>query len=144
MSMYIPKDPTKHARAKKSKYRNTKCKAAGKKFDSVGERNRWFFLSEAQREGKIRNLRCQVEYSLNVNDIHICNYIADFVYQLDLTKLVQNLTGYKNGIAMSHDVVEDFKGGYRLPPDWPIKQKLMKACHGVDVKIVKEPTAAIG
>lgn len=104
----------------------------GKKFDSAGERNRFFYLQEAQKIGHIRNLRCQVKFSLDVNGLHICEYIADFVYE----RLFEGKTVYT--------VVEDFKGGYRLPPDWPIKQKLMRAIHQVDVKIVKEPTVPIG
>lgn len=136
MNVYIPKDPTQLKRAKKSKYRNVKTKAQGRKYDSVGERDRAFFLQEAQRQGKIRNLEYQVKYALIVNDILICHYVADFEYKL----------AHKPHIHPSVPltvVVEDFKGGYRLPPDWPIKQKLMKACHGIDVRIVKEPTAAI-
>ena len=127
MSVYVPHDPMRHERAKRSKYKNRKCKAAGRKFDSIGERDRFFFLMEAERQGKIRNLQCQVKYSLDVYGFHICDYIADFVYE----KVAWVQT------------VEDFKGGYRLPPDWPIKQKLMKAIHGVDVRIVKEPTEKI-
>lgn len=129
---YIPSDPMKGARQKRSKYRNIKVKAFGKKFDSAGERDRYFYLTEARDRGQIRNLQRQVEYSLDVNGVHICNYIADFVYE----RLFEGAAVYQ--------VVEDFKGGYRLPPDWPIKQKLMKACHGIDVRIVKEPTIAIG
>jgi hypothetical protein len=148
--MYIPKDPTQLKRAKKSKYRNVKTKAQGRKYDSVGERERAFFLQEAQRQGKICNLEYQVKYCLKVNGIEICNYIADFVYEkvYDKNKLKRAGTYVIQApdllIVGDTSIVEDFKGGYRLPPDWPIKQKLMKACHGIDVKIVKEPTAALG
>lgn len=141
--VYIPHDPTKNERAKRSKYRNTKCKAGGLKFDSVGERNRYFYLSEAEREGRIRNLQCQVKYALEVNGELICHYIADFVYVISHVCTKSGHVNFINRDGSPVVVVEDFKGGYRLPPDWPIKQKLMKALHGVDVKIVKEPTAKI-
>jgi len=138
MTTYIPTDPLAAERQKRSKYKNKKCKMAGQKFDSCGERDRFFYLNDAQRQGRIRNLQCQVKYALVVNDELICHYIADFIYEMPQRSITAK------GEQIFHTIVEDFKGGYRLPPDWPIKQKLMKACHGIDVIIVKQPTARIG
>lgn len=145
---YVPTDPTAYARAKKSKYRNKKVRAGGLSFDSVGERNRYFFLAEAQREGRIRNLQCQVKFALVVNHQLICHYIADFVYEKFISREITIKCGalfdkrphLDKEIYNWETMVEDFKGGYRLPPDWPIKQKLMKAIHDIDVKIIKNPT----
>ncbi len=149
--IYVPKD-TAHKRSSRSKYRNTKCKAQGRKFDSIGERDRFFFLQEAQSQGRIKNLRCQVKFSIVLFDQtggdgpdtlienHICDYIADFVYEVVTKPLSRNVNVFAEPIT----IVEDFKGGYRLPPDWPIKQKLMKAVYGIDVRIVKSPTMPTG
>ena len=126
VKVYVQKTTANKAREKRSKYRNTKCKAGGLSFDSIGERNRYFYLLEMEREGKIKNLGRQIKFPLDVNGIHICDYIADFVYE-----------------TKDEYITEDFKGGYRLPNDWAIKKKLMLAVHGVEVKIVKSPTEAI-
>jgi len=110
---------------KKSKFRNTKCKAQGEKFDSIGERDRWFFLEAAQREGKIRNLERQVKFEMIVNGEHICDMKPDYAYE----------------IAPSWEkIISDFKGGYKLPADWTMKRKLLKALYGVEIYIVKSPT----
>lgn len=70
-----------------------------------------------ERGGLIIDLWRQVRFPLFVNDVLICNYVADFVYSEDI-----------NGKL----VVEDVKGHrteiYRL------KKKLMLACHGITIK----------
>lgn len=128
--VYIPKNPCALEKAKRSKYRNKRVSAQGRNFDSVIERDRFFFLQDAQRRGEIRNLRCQVEFSLDVNGRHICDYVADFVYD----RAVDGQVG----------VVEDVKGGYKKLPVFSLKEKLMLACHGITIRIVKSPTLPIG
>lgn len=49
-------------------------------FDSKGEMGRWAVLLLLQKSGEISCLSRQAHYSLEVNGIHICNYIADFRY----------------------------------------------------------------
>ena len=111
----------------RSKYGSKKCKAMGLTFDSQGERDRYFFLCDAVRSGKIKNLQRQIKYPLEVNGQLICIIIPDFVYDLpDGTQ-----------------IVSDFKGGYKLPPDWPIKAKLLKSIHGIEIHIVRTPTAPL-
>src|SRR5262245_50402977 len=34
-----------------------------------------------ERAGKVKNLRCQVSYDLEVNGMWVATYIADFVYE---------------------------------------------------------------
>lgn len=126
--MYIP--PQSVPSARKSKYRNTKCKALGEKFDSVGERDRWYYLLEAEKQGKIRNLKRQVKFEMVVEGNHICDMIPDYGYEI------------KNGTEWIQ-VISDFKGGYKIPPDWNIKQKLLKALYGHDIYIVKISTAPL-
>ena len=116
--------------APRSKYGNIKVEAQGQKFGRVGERDRFFYLSEAQREGRIRNLKSQVPYTLTVNGYAICKYIADFVYEIHY--------GYERRIET---IVEDFKG--IKTKEYILKEKLMLACHGIKIKVVKTPTDLI-
>lgn len=88
-------------------------------FDSKKEANRYDQLKLLQHAGRVRNLQRQVKYELRVNGVLICTYRADFVYE-----------------ELEHSewmpVVEDSKG---YPNDrWPMKKKLMKACHGIAVR----------
>ena len=117
---------------KKSKYRNKIVHAQGKKFDSVKERDRHFFLQQEQRRGAIRNLRCQVRFKINVNGEHICEYVADFVYD----KFLENS-------ELTYPVVEDVKAKATKTQTYMLKKKLMKACHGVEIREVFEPTLPI-
>ena len=122
--VYVPpsQSATKKPRARSSapkanKYKNQKVMFRGMKFDSIGERDRYLFLLEELKAGKIANLERQVSFSLDVNDQHICRYIADFVYELpDKTR-----------------IIEDYKG--LITDVFSLKSKLMKAIYGIDVKI---------
>lgn len=124
--VYVPSNPLAVQKKKRSKYGNTKVYAAGRKFDSIIERDRFHFLTQEKQRGKIRNLRCQVDFLIEVNGEKICKYIADFAYE-------------KNVDGCWLPVVEDVKGGYKLPADFVLKRKLMLAVHGVEVQIVKQP-----
>lgn len=102
-----------------SKFGNTKVVRDGLKFDSKREATRYEALKLLEGAGRIRNLKLQVKYEMRVNDVLICTYKADFVYD-----------EYQHGKWLQ--VVEDSKG---WPNDrWPMKKKLLKACHGIDVR----------
>ena len=125
-----------------SKYHAKEVWIGGIRFQSQGEGDRYLYLRELQRLGKIRDLQLQVPFSLfppvyeqktltrgprkgqTVNGRLIwegVSYIADFVYNLpDGTK-----------------VVEDYKGVET--PVFKIKNRLMHELLGVDIKIVKRP-----
>ena len=99
-----------------SKNKNIITEVDGITFHSKKEANRWSELQLLVRAGEIRDLKRQVKYSLDVNGVHICNYYADFTYVDCKTETL---------------VVEDSKGR-RIQP-YPIKAKLMKACHNIDI-----------
>jgi len=102
-----------------SKFGNTKTIRNGMVFDSKREANRFEQLMLLARAGRVRNLRRQVKYDLRVNGILIATYKADFVYE-ELERDVWS------------EVVEDSKG---YPNDrWPMKKKLMRACHGITIR----------
>lgn len=97
-----------------SKYGATKTVMDGITFHSKGEAIRYSELKNLERAGKIQSLSLQPKFPIVVNDIKICNYIADFKYTLD-------------GV----EIVEDFKG--MVTPIYKLKKKLVKACYGIDI-----------
>lgn len=63
---------------------------------------------------KVLDVERQVKFSIDVNDIHICNYILDFK------------------VTYPDRVVHyDVKG--MLTPVYKLKKRLMKACHDIDI-----------
>ena len=128
---------------KERKYGNKKIENAEGIFDSKGEWQRWLFLKDAERSGRISNLRRQVEYELLPTQyrneiVHLktkdkvvqrvaeraVSYVADFVYEKD-----------------GETVAEDFKG---FPDDkYPIKRKMMLYFHHIPIREVKRPTEGI-
>jgi hypothetical protein len=101
------------------KYGNQKTIRNGQVFDSKREANRYDALKLLEANGEVRNIHRQVKYVMIVNGVRITTYKADFVYE-ELRK------------GAWIEVVEDSKG---YPNDrWPMKKKLMKACHGITVR----------
>lgn len=97
------------------KFGNKPTEIDGIKFDSKREAKRYQELKLLERANEITGLQTQVKFDLTVNGLRIATYKADFVYMT------------RGGLR----VVEDAKG---YPNDrWPMKKKLMKAIHNVDV-----------
>ena len=88
------------------------------KFDSIGERDRYICLMQDEKDGKISGLQRQVKFPLTSNGIVVCHYIADFVYDVGVVK-----------------VVEDYKGV--LTDTFQLKAKMFKACYGYDITITR-------
>jgi hypothetical protein len=81
---------------RKGKYNNKKVMIEGKKFESIGEGNRYLYLKGLQQSGKISKLETQVVFEITPKQINhrhhvpsVCsrgktiqakNYKADFVY----------------------------------------------------------------
>ena len=100
------------------KYRNVPTEIDGIRFDSKREARRWGELQLMAKAGLIRDLDRQVNFPLAVNGVPICSYRADFTYW----------EGRSN-----HQTVEDSKGV--VTKDCALKLKLMKAVHGIEVKL---------
>lgn len=100
-----------------NKYRNQPCVVDGLPFASKREANRYGELKLLQIAGQISDLRRQVPFELVVNGVLVCKYVADAVY-----------------VERGEQVVEDAKG--IRTRDYRIKCKLMKACHGIDIREV--------
>jgi len=104
---------------KPNKYFAKKTVAMGLKFDSRWEAERWGQLKAMERAGVVEQLERQVKYELKINDVKICNYIADFTYLL----IEED--------GSSRFIVEDAKGV--LTPEFRLKKKLMLAIHNIDI-----------
>lgn len=112
---------------RRSKYGNRRVKAAGVSFDSQSEQRRWEELKLLEKAGEIRYLVLHPRFSLDVNGIHICDYVADYGYEARYLK--------DNWIK----VVEDLKGGTITQTDvFKLKRKLMLACHDMVILITGE------
>lgn len=102
------------------KYRNKPTTIDGVSFASKLEADRWKELRLLERAGEIKDLQKQVTYRLDVNGTHICKYIADFVYTT------------KHGAQ----VVEDTKSPATITTVYTMKERLMKAVHGIVIQRV--------
>lgn len=102
----------------RNKYGAQRTTIQGIHFDSKKEALRWIVLNQMQRDGDISGLQRQVPYDLNVNDQHICKYIADFTYMDN------------RGAGFT---TEDAKG---VQTDvFKIKAKLFKAIFGREILV---------
>ncbi len=102
---------------KANKYKNEKTVVGGIKFDSRKEADRWIILRALEACGGIRNLKRQVHIGLIVKGVHICKWIADFVYERD-----------------GKTIYEDVKSKHtRKLPVYRLKKKLVNACMGIEI-----------
>lgn len=100
----------------RAKYRNKKVQIDGRTFDSKLEGRVYVDLKRQQEAGLITALQCQVKFALEVHGVLIAHYIADFTFR-------------DSSFAF---VVADAKGVRTR--EYILKKKLMKACHGIDIK----------
>lgn len=107
--------------ARRSKFGNIKTSVDGLVFDSKREATFYSNLKLLERARLVRNIRRQVVYALIVNEVHICNYRADFV-------------GEEADGGVWEPAVWDVKG-YRTR-EYLLKKKLMKAVYGIDIREV--------
>lgn len=108
----------------KSKYHSRKITRDGMTFDSMKEYRRYCELRLIERAGAITELQRQVKFELipaqRIDGKVVeraCQYIADFVYQENGKRVVEDTKGVKT-------------------KDYIIKRKLMLYIHGIRVKEV--------
>lgn len=104
-----------------SKYRSQKITVGGITFDSKKESKRFSELYLLERAGQITNLQRQVPFELIPSQRidgkvveYPCKYIADFVYEKDGQKVVEDTKGFKT-------------------KDYIIKRKLMLSVYGIRI-----------
>lgn len=99
------------------KYRNIPTEVEGIRFSSKREAKRYWELRLLEKAGKIKDLRLQVPVYIDIFGVHVCKYIADFVY-------------HENG----KQIYEDSKGV--RTKEYKLKKKLVWACHGIAIQEV--------
>lgn len=115
---------------KVNKYRNTPTtrvtpSGAVLRFDSQKEARRYDFLIERERRGEIRDLRLQVDFTLQEaytdtegRRVRAIRYRADFTYHEG---------------AQGVQVVEDVKSRATRTREYAMKKKLLKDRFGIDI-----------
>lgn len=98
----------------KSKWRNVRTTVDGITFASKREAKRYGERKIELLAGAITDLELQKPFRLDVNGVHICDYIADFVYR-------------RNGVQ----ITEDAKG--KATELYRIKKALMRAIYGIEI-----------
>ena len=105
-----------------SKYGSRKVTRDGMTFDSQKEYRRFCELRLLERAGKVTDLQRQVKFELIPSQRiggkvveRACTYVADFVYQENGKKVVEDTKGFKT-------------------KDYIIKRKLMLWVHGIRIK----------
>lgn len=108
----------------RSKYRSRKVKRDGMIFDSIKECKRFCELSQLEKAGAVTDLRRQVAFTLLPSQRidgkvveRPVKYIADFVYEKDGAKVVEDTKGFKT-------------------TDYILKRKMMLYFHGIKIKEV--------
>jgi hypothetical protein len=102
------------------KFGNRKVTIDGIEFASEKEGRRYRELVLLERAGQIANLIAHPPFRLEVNGQLVCKYVGDFAYQ-----------------EGGQTVVEDVKSPItRKNRAYRLKNKLMKAVHGITIREV--------
>ena len=127
------------------KYRNTpttRVTASGNilHFDSMKEARRYDYLIERERRGEIRDLRLQVDFTLQEaytdtegRRVRAIRYRADFAYKerSEEAEITAESTGWP--CESWHYVVEDAKSRATKTQKYAIKKKMLKDRLGLDI-----------
>jgi len=100
------------------KYKNVKTFVDGISFDSRKEAVRYADLKLMQKAGEISDLTLQPKFDIVINGQKVCSYIADFSY-------------VENGVKVVEDVKSEVT---RKLPTYRLKNKLMRAVHGIAIR----------
>ena len=102
---------------KECRIKNVRRKVVnGIEFDSTREARRHQDLMLMQQAGQITGLRRQVPFAIEINGVHVCVWIADFVYwQQDKSgrnvKRVEDCKGWKTDVyKLKKKMVEAYYG----------------------------------
>jgi hypothetical protein len=102
------------------KYGAVRTQVDGISFASKAEAARYKELKLLEKAGEIFGLQMQPRFPIDVNQVHICDYVADFKYHRYLD------SGHQV------NVVEDVKGV--KTPVYRLKKKLVLALYGIVIK----------
>lgn len=103
-----------------NKYNAKRVLLDGICFDSQTEANYYAALKLRERAGEVTDIELQRRYELAPHGVHVAFYIADFVFfdRILCRRRIVDVKGF---------ATREFK----------MKSRLMKACHGIEVEVVK-------
>lgn len=105
---------------KKTKYNAKPTMYNGVRYHSKKEAKYAERLDLLQSVGEIEKWERQVKFSIDINEVHICNYFCDFkVYYNDRIEYV-DIKGYRNPSS----------GAYQI---FRLKKKCVKAIYNIDI-----------
>lgn len=130
----------------KPKYGNKKIVIDGITFDSTKEGKRYIVLKQAERDGLISELTLQPRWELlpakkerYVKHLKTKDKICERTVMLPI-HYTADFSYVKDGLL----VVEDVKSSPKLlSRDVPLRLKMMKYFHDIDVRLVYKPNEAI-
>lgn len=103
-----------------NKYKAQRTLLDGIAFDSKAEASYYAGLKLRERAGEVCDVELQRPYALTVNGVLVATYKADFVFWDNILRCRR---------------IVDTKGV--STPVFRLKQKLMRACHGLTIEVVK-------
>lgn len=134
-------------RKKGNKYHAKKVIVDGITFDSEKESKRYLFLKQAQANGVISDLELQPQYiilpAIKGTRIKHFKRKADITEEYTIQQPVKYTADFRY-IIDNQVVVEDIKGSkYTISRDLPLRIKMMKYFHNIDIRIVFNATEPI-
>lgn len=113
---------TPEPESQETKWRNKLCEGDGYKFQSLGERERFYYLKKLQQWGIITELEVHPKYVFRVNGFLMWTYTADFRYVK---------------VESGERIVEDFKNVKNAKEQSFLRNcQMMRALYGVVIKVV--------
>lgn len=131
---------------KRNKYLNKKVEALGKCFDSRKEAERYLFLLNEEKMGRISRLTAHPAFELlpkmtETVTLHLKTK------DKNIERTVQQPVRYTADFSYTKDgktVVEDVKPSpYLITTDFKLRAKMMRYFHGIDVRVVYDPSEPI-
>ena len=137
----------KLTRKKSNKYHAKKVVVDGITFDSENESKRYLFLKQAQADGVISDLELQPQYiilpAIKGKRVKHFKRIPDRIEEYTIQQQVKYTADFRY-IKDGQTIVEDVKGSkFTMSRDLPLRVKMMKYFHDIDVKLVFKPTESI-
>ncbi len=102
---------------KKNKYGAIKTSFNGVIYDSKAEAHRAMELNMMVEAGIISNLERQVKFPIIINDIKVFTYIADFTYEENGKKVIEDVKGMRTAM-------------------FNLKKKCVEAQYGVVINLI--------
>lgn len=132
--------PVRLHRKRGNKYHAKKVVVDGIAFDSDKESKRYLFLKQAQSDGVISDLELQPQYiilpAIKGERIKHFKRIPDRIEEYTIQQPVKYTADFRY-VKAGQIVVEDVKGSkFTMSRDLPLRIKLMKYFHNIDVRLV--------